>query len=98
MTVVFSDFASRELVDSVEYYNIQMDGLGDQFKDAVKIGISRITEHPYAWEAFSHSTRKYTLGRFPYKIIYTIVDDTIFIVSVANSHRNPDYWVDGQKT
>lgn len=97
MQVRFTKFAYQELLDTVEYYNFQVDGLGSRFKESVELGINRIRKNPLAWEKYSESTRKYTMGRFPYKIIYNLENETITIIAIANSHRKPNYWVDERR-
>ena len=94
MKVRFTEIASLELADAVDYYNLQLSGLGDRFKSEVKKGIERIIEHPKAWQKQTGSTRRYIIKNFPYKIIYKISLDVIYIIAIACSHRKPDYWVD----
>ena len=61
MQVRFTRLAHQELIDAIEYYNLQVDGLGSRFKDSVGLGIKRIKNNPLAWEKFSESTRKYII-------------------------------------
>jgi mRNA-degrading endonuclease RelE of RelBE toxin-antitoxin system len=97
MKIQFSRYAYQELLDSMEYYELQLEGLGTRFMEAVDLGIKRIKENPKAWEKYSRFTRKHSLGKFPYKLIYEIDGDTITIIAVAHSHRRPSYWVDESK-
>lgn len=92
MQLRFTRFAYQELQDAIEYYDIQVEGLGSRFKESVELGLKRIKEHPEAWEKYSESTRKYTMGKFPFKIIYNLENDLITIIAIANSHRKPNYW------
>ena len=94
MKLRFTSPAYKELADGIAYYESQQEGLGERFKDAVDLGLQRILEYPEGWECYSRSTRKHTLEIFPYKVIYTIEKDIIFIIAVAHSHRKPDYWID----
>lgn len=34
------------------------------------------------------------LSRFPYKLLYAIEPDHIYIIAVAHLHRAPDYWIE----
>jgi hypothetical protein len=34
------------------------------------------------------------LSRFPYKLLYSVETDCIYIIAVAHLHRAPDYWVE----
>lgn len=94
MTIEFDPLALLELNDAVEYYNFKLAGLGDRFKDDVRIGINRILEYPDAWQHQTTRTRRFVLNSFPYKIIYAIRAEKIIVLAIANSHREPDYWVD----
>ncbi|MBI9097911.1 MAG: type II toxin-antitoxin system RelE/ParE family toxin, partial [Spirochaetaceae bacterium] len=91
--IEFDPLAVLELRDTVEYYNFKLMGLGDRFKEDVQKGISRIAEYPDAWQHQTSRTRRFVLNSFPYKIIYAIHKETITILAIANSHREPDYWV-----
>jgi hypothetical protein len=32
------------------------------------------------------------VARFPFVIVYRIVDGDVYIVAVAHTHREPSYW------
>jgi hypothetical protein len=67
-------------------------GLGDQFLLEVLDGLERIRQHPEAWRPFSRHTRRYRTRRFPYGIVYQILESEILVVAVAHLHREPGYW------
>jgi hypothetical protein len=94
MDVEFDPLPLLEMNDAVEYYNYKHQGLGDRFKEDVKKGLLRIIDYPNAWQHQTLKTRRFLLNSFPYKIIYSIRKDKIFILAIANTHREPDYWVD----
>lgn len=94
MKILFDPLAVNELNDAVEYYNLCDPGLGDRFKDSVYQGIQKIMEYPGAWQHQSERTRRFVLKTFPYKIIYSLEDDLLYILAIASSHREPDYWID----
>ena len=96
MNIEFDPLALYEMNDAIEYYNFKLQGLGDRFKDDVKKGIQRIIEYPYAWQQQTTRTRRFLLNSFPYKIIYSVKKDNIYILAIANTHREPDYWIDRQ--
>ncbi len=37
---------------------------------------------------------KVIFNEFPYKILYSIEKDHIYIIAVAHQHRKPNYWID----
>ncbi|MEA3444474.1 MAG: type II toxin-antitoxin system RelE/ParE family toxin [Bacteroidota bacterium] len=93
MKVIFDELASLELNDTVEFYELKVAGLGKRFKDEIKIGIRRIRKHPYSWSKQNDEVRRYFLHKFPYKILYSIEKNYIYIIAIANCHRRPDYWI-----
>ncbi|MCK5240869.1 type II toxin-antitoxin system RelE/ParE family toxin [bacterium] len=94
MEVLLDDLARLELDDASEYYELEVPGLGRQFREAVKRGIRRILEYPTAWPEEDEDVRRHLLHKFPYKILYSIEKDYIYIIAIAHCHRRPDYWID----
>ena len=94
MKVIFSEIAKHELEDAEAYYELEMQGLGTRFKQEVKSSIKRIIQYPEAWPIETGEIRKCLINVFPYKILYSIENDHIFIIALAHQHRKPDYWVD----
>ncbi|HXU34907.1 MAG TPA: type II toxin-antitoxin system RelE/ParE family toxin [Blastocatellia bacterium] len=94
MRVIFSTLAKHELEDSARYYELEHEGLGKRFKAEVKRAARRIARYPLAWSIERGEIRKCPLHKFPYKLLYSIEQDHIFIIAVAHQHRSPDYWVE----
>jgi len=92
--VVYSEYAKRELIDAVNFYEIEYQGLGEEFKSEVKLASIRILQYPEAWSIDKGEIRKCLLLKFPYKILYSIEADYIFIIAIAHQHRKPDHWID----
>jgi hypothetical protein len=91
--VIFDLLAKMEIDDAFEYYECEVPGLGVQFKQQIKKGIGRICDYPYAWPVEKGDIRRYILHRFPYKILFSIEKDYVYIVAIAHCHRRPDYWI-----
>ncbi|NWF35376.1 type II toxin-antitoxin system RelE/ParE family toxin [Mariprofundus sp. KV] len=91
MQIIFSSLAKSELDDASRFYEIEFAGLGQQFKDEVRKAALRIAEYPKAWSTEQGEVRKCLLHRFPYKILYSIEHDHIFVIAIAHQHRKPDY-------
>lgn len=97
MNVIFSKYAQLELVDAVEFYELEYEGLGLRFKEEVKKAAIRISEYPKAWSVERGEIRKYLLHKFPYKLLYSIETDHLFVIAVAHQHRQPYYWIDREQ-
>jgi len=94
MRVRFLDVAAAEFDGAVAYYDAAKAGLGDDFRNEVAHGLSRMKRHPLAWRAMGPDLRRYRLRRFPYGLIYHVLEDELLVVAVAHLHRRPGYWRD----
>ncbi len=94
MKIIFSKYAKLELDDAIHFYELEFRGLGKRFKKEIKDAVLRISEHPNAWSVERGDVRKCLLHKFPYKILYSIEIDHIFIIAFAHQHRKPDFWID----
>jgi plasmid stabilization system protein ParE len=97
MKFYFHPLAEEELNKAFEYYNECGSGLGFLFLAEVQATINRIIQHPKAWSKISKNTRRCVTRRFPYGIIYQILEQEIQIIAVMHLHRKPGYWKDRMK-
>jgi len=94
MRILFDKLAQQELSDAVDYYEIELPGLGTRFREEVRVAVERIREYPAAWAKEKGDVRRYFLHKFPYKILFSIEEDYIYVIAIAHCHRRPDYWVE----
>lgn len=93
MKIRFLSYAQHELDDAVEWYNEQLNGLGQQFLDEIDRAIRLINAFPDSSEAMGDGLRRCIVNRFPYCIIYGIDKQVVIIIAVAHLHREPGYWI-----
>ena len=86
--------AEAELVEAVDYYNGQSPGLGYEFAAEVKASFDRITDFPDAWPKFGPRTRRCIVNRFPYGVLYHILQGSILVVAIMHLNRDPRRWED----
>ncbi|MBC8551886.1 MAG: type II toxin-antitoxin system RelE/ParE family toxin [Candidatus Brocadiales bacterium] len=98
MRIVFSKYAKVGLEDAIHFYELEFEGLGRRFKEEIKKAAIRVSEYPKAWSVVRGEVRRCLLHKFPYKLLYSIEEDHIFIIAVAHLHRKPDYWIDRDQT
>ena len=83
--------ASAEFADAVRWYEQKRVGLGGEFFDAVTDAIEVVRNNPEIGAAVGR-TRSWLLTRFPYRLIYRVRDEDIYIVAIAHTSRRPGYW------
>jgi plasmid stabilization system protein ParE len=94
MRYLFHPLAVAELNDAIDYYEELQSGLGFEFAKEIFSSIQRIIEFPTAWSSLSHNTRRCLVNRFPYGIIYQVLNNEVLIVAVMQLNRKPSYWED----
>ena len=94
MKVLFDKLANLELDGASKFYELEVPGLGTRFREEVKRGIRRMGEYPLAWTKETEGVRRYNLHNLPYKILYAIEEDYVYIIAIAHGHRRPNYWID----
>lgn len=94
MRIEFSPEAKAEFSDGESYYERQMPGLGARFRTDVRDALKRMRHWPLATPIERGEIRRMILSRFPYKLLYSVERDHLYILAVAHMHRAPEYWVD----
>lgn len=92
MKISFLDVAQQELDEAITWFNKEAPDLGNDFLAEVLSALDRIGNHPHAWHPCSERTRRCLLRRFPYGVIYQILENEILVIAVACLHRKPVYW------
>ena len=94
MKIEFLPEAKDELDDAIEYYELQVSGLGATFKNIAKSTIKRISTFPNAWTEIRPDVRRCIMHKFPYNVLYSVEEECILIIAIAHHHRHPNYWTD----
>ena len=93
-SVSIHEVADIELKEAARYYESKVNGLGFAFLDEVERVVNLIRDNPESAPRIYKVVRRKILRGFPYSIMYSIVDDSIRILAIANQKRRPFYWWD----
>lgn len=101
MTLHMLREAEHETELAVLWYEEQKQGLGEELVTELERIYGRIEENPRIFSRVSVPTeesrdvRRAIVSRFPYKVIFEVVDsETIVVVAVAHQRRKPNYWIE----
>ncbi len=97
MQIEFIDLAALELDHAINYYETELSGLGKKFLDEILESTELISRFPQLFPQNSEHTRRVVLRKFPFNLIYTVLNNKIYIIAVAHQNRAPEYWVDRVK-
>ena len=91
--VVYHCLAAKEHIKSAVFYEKRRLALGDEFISEIAATILRIQRQPELGRVGKHGERGRRVKRFPFRIVYEIQPDRIWIVAVAHLSRRPGYWL-----
>jgi plasmid stabilization system protein ParE len=94
---IFHPEADEEFQHAIETYQAESAELGLRFYRCVLDAVARIETHPSAWPRLRGAVRKCLVEEFPYKLLYIIEADRLFVVAVMHGKRKPDYWLERVK-
>ena len=92
MKIQFHPEAEAEFVQAIDYYEEREPGLGHDFAVEVYTAIERTMAYPKAWPCIDEDIRRSLVRRFPFGILYTEENNSLFVLAVMHLHREPDYW------
>jgi hypothetical protein len=96
MKARFLPAAVLELEFAADDYEEVGPGLGSEFRQEVRSIVALIERHQRIGPSVNAGTktalREFLLGRFPYRLIYSIDVNDIVIVALAHQHRRSGYW------
>ena len=84
--------AEVELQEIVAHYEGKIRGLGLDFEAEIERSLRIISDFPECCPLREDGTRRYLTHRFPYLVIYTYLNDRVWIIAFAHCKRRPGYW------
>lgn len=93
MKVQVTEQARSSLLHTRDYYNDELSGLGFEFVQEFLSAVDRIQLHPNAWTPLSKRTRRCLINRFPYSVIFRVVEskNEIQIIDLMHQKQKPRY-------
>lgn len=99
MRVKFHPEARQDLREGKAFYRQRSPIAGLAFAKEVAAAVSRIAAAPLRYAEGDHGTRSFSFPwRFPYSLVYKIVESRIVIIAVAHHSKEPGYWRDRLKS
>lgn len=91
--IQFRPAAAREFAADFRHYENDYRGRGVRFVEAVDRVLKRIAESPARFPLhLEPDVRSAKVPRFPYRVVYLVVDGDIDVIAVAHAKRRPAYW------
>lgn len=90
--LVFRQQARREFEAAGDWYEREQPGLGQAFLAEVDQVLRKIVGNPGSFPEVMNGVRKAVVRRFPYCLYFRVRGETIVVLAVFHSARNPAVW------
>lgn len=92
--ILFYEFARKEFLETRDYYDDLVFGLGEKFVTEVERCLNIIKTNPLAYPVTKQNVRKAVIIKFPFSILYRVDGNVIYILAVMHQKREPIYWAE----
>jgi plasmid stabilization system protein ParE len=86
--------ARLEALDAFNWYCERSLTAAERFQRELETAQTAIQNSPMEWAEYLKGTRRYLLKRYPYIVVYRVLEHRIEILAVAHARRELGYWVD----
>ena len=90
----FLPAATKDYEDACNWYHARSEQAADRFEEAVERALNHILEAPDRWPFCDRRHRQHLLRKYPYSLVYRLLDDRVVVVAVAHARRRFGYWRD----
>ena len=93
-TVIFRPRAVEDVVEGAAWYEAHAKGLGEQLIDEILKATYRVQENPELFRIVRRdgNVRRVLTNRFPYRIFFSVVGETLYIHAVLHGARHDRRW------
>jgi plasmid stabilization system protein ParE len=86
--------ARRDFDESFDWYAARSTRTAQRFVAAVDAALTTLADDPMRFASPDGMHHECPVKKFPFRIVYRLLDDEVLIVAVAHAKRRPGYWRD----
>ena len=96
MIVIFRPQAVEDVVEAAAWYEAHAPGLGEQLIDEILSATHRAQENPELFRIVRRegNVRRVLTKRFPYRIFFSVVGETLYVHAVLHGARHDRRWTE----
>ncbi len=80
-----------DVESAVDWYNHEINGLGQRFFQSFELATIRIIDNPYNYSFITKYVRRCPVRKFPYSVFYLVKEENIYILAVIHRRRSHAY-------
>ena len=94
MTYRFHPAAEAEHLESVAWYETRRAGLGARYLAEFERTLEQVQENPNRYPIDRRpDIRRAYLRRFPFTVLFRVLEGQVEVLAVAHHRRRPTYWI-----
>ncbi len=90
--VILCSAAEVDYSESLCWYAERSVDAANDFDTELADAFDRIVSDPMRFPMCDERHRFFLMRRFPFRIIYRIIQDEIVVIAVAHASRSPEFW------
>ncbi len=94
LAVDYRPGARRDFDESFDWYSERSTRAAIRFANAVDAALTVVAADPERFTAVDELHRECPVRRFPFRIVYRVVEHRVLVVAIAHAKRRPGYWKD----
>ena len=87
--IIVQPEAEADVSEAFRWYESRRSGLGAEFIAEVDQTFARIAENPRLTRPRYRGSRRVYLRRFPYAVLYVLIDDNVHVLGVLYERSSP---------
>lgn len=92
--IIFRPAAVDDVVEAAAWYEAHSPGLGEELIDGVLRATDRARNNPELFRVVRSDgqVRRVLTERFPYRIFFSVVSDTLYVHAILHGARHDQRW------
>src|SRR5687767_187305 len=89
--IIIKEEAHLDTSTAYDYYENEQKGLGEEFLEELEKRYHDLMSHPFNYGFIDDQQiiRDVKVDRFPYVIIFEVIDENVIVYAVHNTYRHP---------
>jgi plasmid stabilization system protein ParE len=87
--LIYRPEAAADVEEACAWYERQRAGLAAEFLNALQEAEGAVQASPMTYRLIHRDTRRYLLRRFPYQLLYRVLEESIVVVACFHVRRSP---------
>lgn len=89
LQIEVTHIARIQMHDALDFYNSKQRNLGKKFLTEIDNTLNSILLSPHGFKVIYQNKHQATMAKFPFVIIYEIIESKIVVMSIFHTSKNP---------